>query len=281
MTEHEKKKSSERSTTNDDENEDNQLIKLCLKKPKKWNWELSTSKSSSHICFPTIQLFDEDKKLLVETNEADCTISSKPKRSASVSKASSLRTAKKLDSFKISVNDKSDLNNPIISEPEDVEELPYDNIATTPDAIQVYSEHGILFRDSNAKEFKKPVEERSRKLYSRNNSMRSRSSVSILERISELKRDSSSDDETTSEKKLKGKIKTKYSYRTCNIGTIIVPKKSFSNVRRRQQQSSPPPPSPPSTTTLDSSQKSGELIFHSSPLFIFNLKFIFYCVYKT
>ena len=263
MTEHEKK-SSERST-NDDENEDNQLIKLCLKKPKKWNWELSTSKSSSHICFPTIQLYDEDKKLLVETNDADCTISSKPKRSASVSKASSLRTIKKLDSFKISLNEESDFNNPIISEPEDdVEELPYDNIETTPDAIQVYSEHGILFRDSNSKEFKKPIqnEERSRKLYSRSNSMRSRSSVSILERISELKRDSSSDDETTSEMKLKGKLKTKYSYRTCNIGTIIVPKKSFSNVRRRQQQSSPPPP--PSPTTSVTAIKSGELIFHSS-----------------
>ena len=157
--------------------------------------------------------------------------------------SSSLRSVKKLDSFKISLNEESDLNDPIISEPEDVEELPYDIIATTPDAIQDYSEHGILFRDANAKEFKKPIqhEERSRKIYSRSNSMRSRSSVSILERISELKRDSSSDDEETSDKKLKGKLKTKYSYRTCNIGTIIVPKKSFSNGRRRQQQSSPPP----------------------------------------
>lgn len=50
---------------------DNNIVKLKLKKPKSWNWELSTSKSSPHICFPRILLYDDKNNLLAEANEAD------------------------------------------------------------------------------------------------------------------------------------------------------------------------------------------------------------------
>lgn len=45
------------------------IIKLQLRKPKNWNWELSTSKSSPHISLPTIQLYDYKGKLLVEAHD--------------------------------------------------------------------------------------------------------------------------------------------------------------------------------------------------------------------
>lgn len=44
-------------------------IRLQLKKPKKWNWELSTSKSSPHIQLPIIQLYDAKGNLLVEAKD--------------------------------------------------------------------------------------------------------------------------------------------------------------------------------------------------------------------
>lgn len=43
------------------------IIKLQLKKPRNWNWELSTLNTSSSIPLPIIQLYDNKKKLLVET----------------------------------------------------------------------------------------------------------------------------------------------------------------------------------------------------------------------
>ena len=221
-------------TTNDEINDDEQqLIKLCLKKPKRWNWELTTSKSSSNIAFPTIQLFDENTKtILAEASEAGFVASSKLSKSASVSKASSLRR----DSLKFRIRrdsiDETDMQ-PIITEPDDEKRKQ----SESPAPVQVYSERGMLLRDSKAKEFKKPNEKPRVRPYSRSssNSMRSRSSVSILERISELRRNSSSE-ESDGENENSKEIETqtrKYSYRTCNLGTLIVPKESFSKVRRR------------------------------------------------
>lgn len=46
-----------------------QIIRLQLRKPKSWNWELSTSKSSPHIVLPVIQLFDYKGQLLVEASD--------------------------------------------------------------------------------------------------------------------------------------------------------------------------------------------------------------------
>ncbi|XP_017771962.1 PREDICTED: uncharacterized protein LOC108559257, partial [Nicrophorus vespilloides] len=45
------------------------IIKLKLKKPKNWNWELTTSKSSPHLFLPVIQLYDAKGKLLVEAKD--------------------------------------------------------------------------------------------------------------------------------------------------------------------------------------------------------------------
>lgn len=46
------------------ENYLNEVICLQLKKPKNWNWQISTSKSSPHIALPTIQLYNSRGKLL-------------------------------------------------------------------------------------------------------------------------------------------------------------------------------------------------------------------------
>ncbi|KAF5304341.1 hypothetical protein FQA39_LY09720 [Lamprigera yunnana] len=47
----------------------NDVIRLQLKKPKNWNWELSTSKSSPNIILPTVKLYNSKGKLLVEAKD--------------------------------------------------------------------------------------------------------------------------------------------------------------------------------------------------------------------
>lgn len=231
------------ATLNDEINDDEQqLIKLCLKKPKKWNWELTTSKSSSNIAFPRIQLYDEKGlTMLAEASESGFVASSKLRKSASVSKASSLRSAKRRGSLKTKIKPDSIeeiVLDPIISEPED--EIRRKKSQSPVRLCQVMSERGLLVRDANSKEFKKTNEKSRLRPYSRSssNSMRSRSSVSILERISELKRSSSSEESDGDNEHDEGKDKPKknYSMRTCNLGTIIVPKESFTNVRRRPKK---------------------------------------------
>jgi Domain of unknown function (DUF4805) len=225
-------------TMNDEINDDDQqLIKLCLKKPKKWNWELTTSKSSSNIAFPTIQLFDETSKtILAEASESGFTASSKLRKSASVSKSSSHRR----DSLKIRMKrDSIDeiVVEPIITEPDDEMKR---KKSESPAPIQIFSERGTLIRDLKSKEFKTLNERPKSRPYSRSssNSMRSRSSVSILERISELRRSSSEESDGDNEENQEDeRQKHKYSYRTCNLGTLIVPKESFSKVRRRPKKS--------------------------------------------
>lgn len=220
------------ATVNDEINDD-QLIKLCLKKPKKWNWELTTSKSSSNIAFPTIQLFDErGKAMLAEASEAGFVASSKLKKSKSVSKASSLRSARTRDSFRITFKDS-------------IEEIAHDedrmsNTKKDESPAQIYPGRGLSPCDANSKEFKR-ANEKIRTSRSSSNSMRSRSSVSILERISELKRSSSDseeeiDDGANGKADANDKSTHKYSYRACKLGTIIVPKESFSKVRRRPKK---------------------------------------------
>ncbi|KAJ6639979.1 hypothetical protein Bhyg_12727, partial [Pseudolycoriella hygida] len=56
---------------------ENSIIKLKLKKPKSWNWELTTSKSSPNINFPKILLYDHKNNLLAETDKSDCIINDK------------------------------------------------------------------------------------------------------------------------------------------------------------------------------------------------------------
>lgn len=223
-----------------DEFDDDELIKLCLKKPKKWNWELTTSKSSSNISFPMIQLYDETSKcLLAEASEAGFTSSSKLKKSASVSKASSLKRegSKKRDNLRVRIKqdpiDEISLQ-PIITEPDDKR----DDVEA-PDLIN--PERGSVLRDSNAKEFNRLNERPRIRPYSRSssNSMRSRSSASILGRISELKRSSSSSDDSDADNDNdeRDKPKQKYTLRRCTLGNIIVPLQNFGpNVRRRPKK---------------------------------------------
>ncbi|XP_031336354.1 tyrosine-protein phosphatase non-receptor type 13-like isoform X3 [Photinus pyralis] len=45
------------------------VICLQLKKPKSWNWELSTSKSSPQIILPTIKLYNSKGELLLEAKD--------------------------------------------------------------------------------------------------------------------------------------------------------------------------------------------------------------------
>lgn len=48
----------------------NEIIKLRLKKPKNWNWQLTTSKSSPHIALPAIHLYNSKGKLLLKTSDS-------------------------------------------------------------------------------------------------------------------------------------------------------------------------------------------------------------------
>ncbi|XP_015840769.1 uncharacterized protein LOC660401 isoform X2 [Tribolium castaneum] len=50
-----------------------EIIKLQLKKPKNWNWQLSTSKSSPHIALPIIQLYNSKGQLVVEAKDSGVT----------------------------------------------------------------------------------------------------------------------------------------------------------------------------------------------------------------
>lgn len=223
---------SEATVTSEINDDEQQLIRLCLKKPLRYNWELTTSKSSSSIAFPTIQLYDEKKKtLLAEANEAGFVASSRLRKSASVSKASSLRSnSRSSNGFKIKITKDSieevDFE-PIITEPDDDFRCMR---SESPAPLETQSERGLLVRDAKRT---KPYARSS------SNSMRSRSSVSILERISELKRSSSSEESGDDENEEDSSVnKHKYSIRRCTLGTIIVPKQSFSNVRRRRPKPS-------------------------------------------
>lgn len=226
------------ATLNQAEDEyDNQLIKLCLKKPDDWHWELTTSKSSSCISFPMIQLYNENKELLVEATEADMCIKSVDIERLSRSRSSASVSTKKLTRSSNRSNDNVKL----------LESFKINLKEDSPKPVEVFSERGLLVRDLNSKEFKKDRENSKPpssfksndskdpiKPYQRSNSMKN--SQSILGRISELKRNSSSSED-------EGKLKTlrkKYTFRTCNIGTIIIPKDSFSKIpkeRRRKKQS--------------------------------------------
>lgn len=74
------------------------MINLKLKKPKAWNWELSTSKSSSSINFPKIRLYDHRNNLLATASESDAVISNAPSSlSKSTSKSSSVRSTRSND----------------------------------------------------------------------------------------------------------------------------------------------------------------------------------------
>nr|CAH7740305.1 unnamed protein product [Callosobruchus chinensis] len=54
----------------DEENPtDLDIIRLQLRKPKSWNWQLTTSKSSPHVTLPTVQLLDYKGRLLVEAHD--------------------------------------------------------------------------------------------------------------------------------------------------------------------------------------------------------------------
>lgn len=222
--------------------DEQQLIKLCLKKPKHWNWELTTSKSSSHIAFPTIQLFDEDNTtLLVETNEANFVAGSKTTSTRdSVSKASSLSHSKRSGEK----SSKSRTHSPItIVELADDEENP------------LVIKHDLKTSLSTSD----CLSGRTTRKYHRSSSS-VRSGTSILKRIREFSELTHDDSDTSADEKDEretrneimsrygsagggGDAKKKYSMRTCKIGTIIVPKDSFSSssnmpVRRRRRMSS-------------------------------------------
>lgn len=231
MTESEFKSNDEIS---DDEQ---QLIKLSLKKPNAWNWELTTSKSSTSIAFPTIQLYDENSEtLLAVADEADFVASSKKLRKSATAStnvsSSSLRSVRTKDSFKIKIHRDSSTNEitvePLIMMPEDVSSE-VKRKRSSASSSQMVSDN-----QNRRKTLQLPHQSKTKRSAS-SSSVRSRSS--ILERISELKKDLSSTDESDHEDQTT-KIRKRYSYRTCSVGTILVSKESFSNDpnRRRRQR---------------------------------------------
>lgn len=220
--------------------DEQQLIKLCLKKPKKWHWELTTSKSSTNISFPTVQLYDENNStLLAEANEANFTVGSKLCKSASVSKAPSSSSTKRSDSSKSQKVLVSRTHSPITI----VEVLDDDNpLIVKHDLKTSFSTADCCYKSNKI----------FRRYHRSSSSVRSRSS--ILKRIREFSElaceedDTSDEDERETRNEIMSRYsslgsneasKKKYSMRTCNLGTIIVPKESFSTVpgRRRRRKS--------------------------------------------
>ena len=58
-------------TVSEDENHLNNVLRLQLKKPKNWNWELTTSRSSPHISLPVVELYNSKGKLLAEARQKE------------------------------------------------------------------------------------------------------------------------------------------------------------------------------------------------------------------
>lgn len=98
----------------------NNILKLKLKKPKSWNWELSTSKSSAHIDFPRVLLYDKNDRLLADVEEANFIVNGKenpmPMHSPHSTESNDRnRTARKSNSFCVSSSStKSSLKSPPI-----------------------------------------------------------------------------------------------------------------------------------------------------------------------
>lgn len=70
---------------------DDNVIRIQLRKPSQRKWELRTRNLSSGIRFPTIQLFDCDGNLLVETNDENISIKSSDFDESSLRTTQSLR----------------------------------------------------------------------------------------------------------------------------------------------------------------------------------------------
>lgn len=99
---------------------ENNILKLKLKKPKSWNWELSTSKSSAHIDFPRVLLYDNNDKLLADIEEANLIINGKENEPLSSVQSSSLginnrSRVRKSSSFCVSSPTVNSLKSPVIT----------------------------------------------------------------------------------------------------------------------------------------------------------------------
>lgn len=70
---------------------DDNIIRIQLRKPSQRKWELRTRNLSPGLRFPTIQLFDCDGNLLVETNDENISIKSSDFDSCSLKASQSLR----------------------------------------------------------------------------------------------------------------------------------------------------------------------------------------------
>lgn len=70
---------------------DNNVIRIQLRKPSQHKWELRTRNLSPNIRFPTIQLFDCEGNLLVETNDENISIKSSDYDQGALKSSQSLR----------------------------------------------------------------------------------------------------------------------------------------------------------------------------------------------
>lgn len=138
------------------QSENNNILKLKLRKPKSWNWELSTSKSSAHIDFPRVLLYDTNNRLLADIEEANFIVNGKENelhampahhQSHSMDSNDRSRTTKKSNSFCVSSSStKSSLKNPIIKIESDSPSCGDNDIALH---IDDHSSNGSRARTSN------------------------------------------------------------------------------------------------------------------------------------
>ncbi|XP_055617169.1 uncharacterized protein LOC129762697 isoform X3 [Toxorhynchites rutilus septentrionalis] len=237
------------------------LLKLALKKPKSWRWELTTSSSSPNVCFPRIQLFDSRTgALMIEVDKPDCVVRSEEvlNGSGSSGRSRSSQERRNRDDPKYRRSRSSCVREKVTTTGEFLTDV-YEQLQgrgmgyKMPTSISQYREpkqdddnNGsfCLQKSQSASEVRTGLKKKVRKTYS------SRSS-SILGRINELHRSSSEEELSRptphrsnipeicviDEPKPKDKPKI-YKLVRSNAGTLMVREESFhtkNSLRRRQQ----------------------------------------------
>lgn len=249
--------------------DERELIKFCLNKPENTKWELTTDTSNSNLFFPTIQLFNEKMELLAEANEPGMVIKNtdveakgktnlKRSKSSTSSKSKPPIKNKPSKSASMKLDDNNNFDSHVSKrfdslnqggEPLKSNGPPQHN-DTNNNKDEIYSERGVDVRDGNSKEFKS-LRDKFEKYLENQSTLKKvnchgdplKYSSSLKERISELKESPSFyqvnegpeiDQDTMSDDKQK--VERQYTLRTCNLGTIIVPKDSFSTTPRRRRR---------------------------------------------
>lgn len=257
------------SSTCSEKSDLSKLVRLSLNKPKEWNWELSTSKSSPHIAFPVIQLYDSHTgNLLVEADDDDCVYQGNEKLEKQIIKGVSVPVRPRSHTIHESLREKRKLEVPLTrsqsgSSKRSLMECVEDQVNSL---VEQLSDQGIkcnirsrsvsrarstsrsIIPEEPIEEEPKPTSQLLRipnslsksrsateimnrpKKYSRSSSS-VRFTTSFLQRVSECRDgDSSSDSELDAHQK-------RYFYRSSKAGTLLLCEENFNDNKKRNRRS--------------------------------------------